>query len=350
MSEYKEQKNTRNKKKAHEIIYTQFPDFCHQFFEARRDLAESSQLSYTYSLREFFEYLHYEEYFEGKEIIDYTAEDINSLTKKDIESYFSLKEITNKNKKNSSSKPNTLKRTKACLSSFWNYYIDNDIFHSKNPIKGIMLPLVEAKDPVELSKIECQKVFDTIRYGFGMSNKQLENHDKFVERDYAIMITFLHTGIRVEELVGIDLSDINWETHSLTVRRKGHKEQEVYFSDDVEKALVEYISSRKNKLCKSTSPNALYLNRFGERISERSVERMLEKYISIALPNKKGISPHKLRSTYATRLLNYCGNLDLVSQALGHSNISTTQIYARTNKSKRAEIRNFDSNRKRSNF
>lgn len=344
MSEYKEEKMTKNKIKANEIIYTELPTFCHKYFEERRDLNASSKLSYAYSLLDFFTFLHTNDYFKEKDIVDYTSDDLNSLTKDDFEDFFNLKEISNKNKPKTGAKPNTLKRTKACLNSFWNFYIDEDIFHAKNPIKGIKLPQVESKDPVELTENECKKLFDTIKYGHGLSEKQLQDHDRCKERDFTIVSVFLDTGIRVAELVGIDLNDIQWDKHSIVVSRKGHKEQEVFFSDETQKILEEYVEIRKEKYWNPNSPSALFLNRFGERLSERSVERMMEKYVQTALPNRKNISCHKLRSTYAMQLLRYSGDLDLVSHALGHTSISTTQIYARTDIATRESVRNFKLN------
>lgn len=342
MSEYKNEKNTRDKIKAHDIIYNQMPEFAHQYFEDRRDLSAGSMLSYAYSLMEFFTYLQDNDYFGGKQITEYTPADFDTLTKEDFQTYFNLKEITSKSSKQSVAKPNTLKRIKACLTSFWTFYIDEEIFNARNPIKSIRLPQIEKKDPVELTKIECLTLFDTVKYGRNLSPKELEAHERCKERDYAIILTFLHTGIRLSELVGIDLTDIRWESHSILINRKGHKEQEVYFSDDVEKALTEYIDVRKEKYWNPSSPPALFLNKFGDRITERSVERMIDKYVRAALPNRKDITCHRFRSTYAQKLLRYSGNLDLVGQALGHENISTTQIYAKTDQDARARVRNFE--------
>lgn len=344
MSEYKEEKETRYKIRANDIIYNQLPEFSHLYFKERRDLAGSTKLSYAYSLLEFFNFLHDNNYFDNKEIIDYEASDINTITRSDFEDYFTLKEITNKNisKKDAGTVPNTLKRAKACLSSFWAFYIDAGILNVQNPLKPILMPKTTIKDPTVLTKEECKLLLRTIEYGTGLSNKKLENHDRCKNRDYAIVYLFLHTGIRVSELVGIDLTDIHWDTHSLIVKRKGHKEQEIFFSDDVERVLDDYIKIRKDNYWIPSSPPALFLNRFGERITERSIERMIDKYVSVALPNRKNISCHKLRSTYAMQLLRYSGNLDLVSQSLGHSSITTTQIYARTDKDTRSLYRNFD--------
>lgn len=339
MSNYKEEKDMKKKIRANEIIVIELPPFCKSFFEVRRDLTGSSRMAYCYTLLEFFSYLKdNNSFFNRKEIYDFTLDDLNNLSKADMEEFFTWKE-THVKYKDTSAKPASLKRTKSLLSTFWTYYVQENKLDI-NPLVGIRLEKLEKKDPVALNRDEKSRLLDTIKYGSGLTGATCIYHDQSKERDYAITYLFLHTGIRIEELVGIDVTDIDFFTHSVYIRRKGHKSQEVYFSDAAELALQEYLAVRNTKYKPYTS-NALFLNKYGERITERSIERMLKKYVKIALPSRKNITPHKLRSTYACDMLEKTdGDIELVSQQLGHANLSTTQIYAKSGKQKRAMVRN----------
>lgn len=342
MSNYKEEKDMNNKVKANHIIIVDLPPFCKSFFQARRDLAGSSRLAYCYTLLDFFNYLRdNNSYFGSKNICEFTLQDLNLLKKKDFEEYITWKETHVKNKETSASAA-SLKRIKAFLSTFWTYYVQENELDT-NPLVGIRLEKLESKDPITLNKEEKKRLLDTILYGIGLTGSACLHHVQCKERDYAITYLFLRTGIRIAELVGIDVRDIDFYTHKIAIQRKGRKSQEVFFSDEAEQALKEYLAVRDSKY-KPYTTDALFLNKYGDRISERSIERMIEKYVKIAFPTKKNITPHKLRSTYATDMLEKTGNIELVSKQLGHSKVSTTQIYASSSKDQRSNVRNIIDN------
>jgi site-specific recombinase XerD len=142
-------------------------------------------------------------------------------------------------------------------------------------------------------------------------------------RDYAILTLLLRTGIRVSECVGLDLSDINFKEMSMCVVRKGHKEHILYFDDVVEDALMDYIQFERPKYIESDKEKALFLSNRKKRLAVRSIQEMVDKYAKVAVSNKK-ISPHKMRSTYGTALYNKTGDIRLVADVLGHSDINTT--------------------------
>lgn len=341
MSTYKEDKEATLAVRAEQIISDDLPEFCKYFFQARRDLRSSSQLAYCYDFRLFFEYLKAnDERFSQKEVTEYTLEDVSVLRKRDIEDFFTAMETYEDNRgKAAQTKPASLKRLKASLSGLWTFYITEEELEV-NPFIGIKLEKIQQKDPVRLNADEVRIVLETVTYGTGLAPKILEKHEQFIERDYAIILTLLHSGIRVAELAGLDEDDVDFRTKSFYIDRKGNKSEVVYFSDAAASALSKYISVRNEKF-HPYDTNALFLNRFGERMTERSIERMLEKYVAVALPYRKHISPHKLRSTFACDMLEESGGqIELVGNILGHSKLTTTQVYAKTDQIGREAVRN----------
>ena len=132
------------------------------------------------------------------------------------------------------------------------------------------------------------------------------------------------SGIRVSECVGLDLSDVDFKNDGIKIHRKGGKEVIVYFSDEVETVLKEYVEERKRIIPVEGHENALFLSLQKKRISVRSVENMVKKYTK-SVTTLKNITPHKLRSTYGTNLYQETGDIYLVADVLGHSDVNTTR-------------------------
>ena len=341
MSTYKEDKEATLGYRAEQIINEELPKFCKYFFQARRDLKSSSQLAYCYDFRVFFEYLKAnDDRFSGKEIWEYELEDVAVLRKRDVEDFFTAMETYEDNRgKAVQTKPASLKRLKASLSCLWTFYITEEELEV-NPFTGVKLEKIQQKDPVRLNTEEIRIILNTVLYGTGLAPRIQEKHEQFIERDYAIILTLLHSGIRVAELAGLDLNDVDFRTKSFYIDRKGSKAETVYFSDAASAALNKYIMVRHEKF-QPFDTEALFLNRFGERLTERSIERMLAKYVAVALPYRKHISPHKLRSTFACDMLEETGgNIELVGNILGHSKLTTTQVYAKSDMIGREAARN----------
>ncbi len=344
MSEYKDQQQYESRMIAQSMVTTELPWFTHEYFDNRRDLAGSTRLEYCYILREFFDYIcYFDGRFVDKGVLGLELSDMKLLKKDDINDYLNWKESHKIhegewNEEVIGVSPATIKRIRSCLVSFFNSFVEENKLDN-NPVVGIKAPKLPERDPISLNKEEKQRLLSCIKNGTGLTGNALLNHANSVERDYAIAYVFLHTGVRISELVGMDIRDIDFYTHSIRIYRKGNKEQEVFFSDSCEEALNEYLEVRHSKFT-PRDDQALFLNKYGERITERSVERMIKKYVEIALPNRRKITPHKLRSTYATDMLNATGDIELVSKQLGHAHVSTTQIYAKSAKEARADVRN----------
>ena len=149
----------------------------------------------------------------------------------------------------------------------------------------------------------------------------------------------LGTGMRISECIGIDLKDINLEETAVRIHRKGGKEETVYFSDEVADALDSYMEERKTAIPEAGHEQALFLSLQNKRMSVRSAELMVKKYAQIVTPLKH-ITPHKLRSTYGTNLYQETGDLYLVADVLGHSDVNTTKKhYAAIDENRRRAAR-----------
>ena len=151
---------------------------------------------------------------------------------------------------------------------------------------------------------------------------------KHQQRDLAMFVLLLNCGLRLSELVGIDIPDIDFEKRTLRVIGKGDKERIVFLNDLCVDALTAYLQVRPNEGLPPADRNALFISDKGQRISSRMVEIISKKYFAAAGVDPSRFSPHKLRHTAAT-ILYRDGNVDIRSlqELLGHTNLSTTQIY-----------------------
>lgn len=149
-----------------------------------------------------------------------------------------------------------------------------------------------------------------------------------VTRDYAIVTLFLNCGMRLSELTGINLTDIDREMRSLRVIGKGNKERVIYLNDACRSAIVDYLNERRGEDTSAITTKALFLSRRGDRISNKTVQWMVGKYLDAAGLGGRGLSVHKLRHTAAT-LMYQSGNVDVrvLKDILGHAQLNTTQIY-----------------------
>ena len=207
-------------------------------------------------------------------------------------------------------KNRTVGRHLSTLRSFFKFLIREG--HLKtNPIASLSSPKQEKPLPLFLTEEEVTKLIGSVK---------LDDERGF--RDRAVIETFYSTGIRVSELVGLNIEDIDFIGAVIKVLGKGKKERIVPIGDIALSAIRAYLERRK----KEQEAGALFLNKSGKRITDRGIRNIIDKYIRIA-SIRQGVSPHTLRHSFATHLLNRGADLRSVQELLGHVNLSTTQIY-----------------------
>jgi tyrosine recombinase XerC len=211
-------------------------------------------------------------------------------------------------------KKSTVGRKLAALRSFYDFCVRKK-WISENPANLLATPKQDKKVPSFLSEDEAAALLDLPKTAGPLDL-----------RDKAILELFYATGIRVSELVGVETGDIHLGERLVRVRGKGKKERIVPFGRKAQGALEAYLRARPRLAGKDGTEAAVFLNYRGGRLTTRSVERMVRKYIRRTAVARK-ISPHSLRHSFATHLLGRGADLRVIQELLGHSSLATTQKY-----------------------
>ncbi len=235
-----------------------------------------------------------------------------SVTRSEVLEFLSFAAIDRENA------ARTRARKLSSLKSFYKYYCGTVLRYKKNPTENIdspKLPKALPKFLTEEESIELLQVIDS------------DTDSKTRERDYCIVTLFLNCGMRLSELIGINLADIDRDLTSLRVTGKGAKERVIYLNSACQSALSSYLSAR-DKTPAPSHKNALFLSTQHKRISKQMVQTTVYKYLDMAGFANRGLSVHKLRHTAAT-LMYRSGNVDIrvLKDILGHEQLNTTQIY-----------------------
>ncbi len=331
MANYFNERDKSVTRRLREIRDT-LPEFCEEFFVGIEPQTTAlTRLNYAYDLRIFFDFLlHNVRAFRGyKDVTEFTIEDLSKITLVNLESYLEYlsyyeydgKEYTNGDKGKA--------RKISTVRTFFKYFFNHDRIPSNIAAK-LTMPKQHDKDIIRLEHREVERILDVAETGDGMSEHQRKIQRNTRARDVAILTLLLGTGIRVSECVGLNTSDIDFETNAFTVTRKGGNRAILYFGDEVADALKYYIYGERQALinrCEKVEikdRDALFLSLQVHRISVRAVENLVKKYAIAAAPLKK-ISPHKLRSTFGTNLYRATGDIYMVADVLGHRDVNTTK-------------------------
>ncbi len=321
---YHEELNKKNIVHLRELLDT-LPSFCSQYFRGMQEYTSSrTRIAYAYDLRVFFEYMHENNpVFKKMKIKDYPLEMLDQITRLDIEEYLEYCSYYIKDGKEYMNDERGKSRKLASLRSFYNYFFRNELIE-KNPAALVPMPKLHQKEIIRLDADEVAILLDTVESGEKLTKQQLHYHEKTKIRDVALLTLLLGTGIRVSECVGIDLRDLDFKNNGIKIRRKGGYEAVIYFGEEVETALLDYLEKRNHMIPASGHEDALFLSMQNKRISVRAVEKLVKKYSSL-VTNLKKITPHKLRSTYGTSLYRETGDIYLVADVLGHKDVNTTR-------------------------
>ncbi len=216
-------------------------------------------------------------------------------------------------------KATTIARKLSSLRAFFRFLIDRDIIEI-NPMNKVSTPKLEQPLP---SFLDLNEALELVEYP---DTKKLQG-----ARDAAILETLYGTGARLSELVGLDIKDLEQEKGLIRIMGKRNKERLIPIGRKAIKSIKHYLRLRNLKYHnKEIDTEAMFLNKFGGRLSGRSVERIVAKYMKLILAKCKQKSPHTLRHTFASHLLWNEADLRAIQEMLGHSNLNSTQIYTHT--------------------
>ena len=324
---YHSETDLRNSKKIRELL-KELPDFVRQFDVSMSNASKSTRtrVNYMYDYLLFFQYLGSEGILEGKNNVkDFTVSDLEKLKRTDIENYLQTFDFSRREKAETQNNAENLKARKlASLRSLYNYFCSNgDI--AANPAAVTPMPKIHSHEVVALDADEVSRILHAVDTGEGLaSERQVKLAARTRLRDKAILCTLLGTGIRISELVGLDLLDVDFNNASLQLIRKGGDYDEAYFGEDVEQALMDYIDNGREML--QPDCDALFISSSHGRLTDRAVENMVAKYVRAAGITKH-VKVHTLRASYATELYRETNDVYMVKDALHHSSLNTSKHY-----------------------
>jgi site-specific recombinase XerD len=276
---------------------------------------------YLLDLRTFFRYLEATRLFidiESDEFleIDIKNIDLDYIKRIKTEKIYEFLMYTSQSRKNGWA---SRSRKLSSLKAFFKYLTAKKHLLDVNPTADISAPKKRASLPKHLTFEESVVLLESIKN---------DKESKTNKRDFAIVTLFLNCGMRLSELVNIDLTDISPDLRSLRVIGKGAKERIVYLNGACQRALIDYLRIRTSEDTSKLKTTALFLSNRQTRISNKTVQWLVYKYLKIAGLDNRGFSVHKLRHTAAT-LMYQTGNVDVrvLKDILGHEQLNTTQIY-----------------------
>jgi site-specific recombinase XerD len=305
MTYQEEQVNEYNERLQN--ILQQLPKFCKEYFIGKQSKSIKTHVTYAINLKTFFDYL-------TKEKPINEVSDLNNITEKDIDAFLSY--IGNYKKggkivKNGDA--GKLNKINTLRSFFKFFYIRKEITY--NPMLLVESPKLKDKPIVRLKGEEINQLIAAVDSETGKTRA----------RNRAIIYLFLNSGIRLSEMVGININNIDFEHKSFKITRKGGDEVILYFNDTTKQVLLEYLAERSLIKAKDKYKEAFFLSSCKQRITKQSVENLVKRY-TFLVTKLKNVTPHGLRRTFGTELYKRSkGNLKLVQTMLGHSDIKVTE-------------------------
>lgn len=313
-------------------LITQLPDSCRLFFRGiEATTSIKTRVAYAFDLRIFFYFLTNKiGLFSSLSSKDFTTEYIEKITPLHIEQFleyltiYSLPHYKDFSSIVTYSNDNQGKARKlSTLRSFFKYLFKKQIIKTNPPIL-VDMPKTHEKPIMRLEVDEVAKLLDLVESGDNFTKTEKRYHKYTKNRDLALLVLLLGTGIRVSECVGLNISDFDFSIDGFKITRKGGNQEILYFSEEVSNTLKQYLEERKSVSPKAGYEDALFLSLQKKRISVSAVQKLVRKYTKKVTPLKK-ISPHKLRSTYGTNLYRETGDIYIVADVLGHKDVNTTK-------------------------
>ncbi len=322
--EYRAQQDQKNTAALRELL-KEMPPFCGEFFRGISDeTLPLTRLSYARDLIIFFDFLlEYKQSLLGKTRSDITLDDIAQITLDDLETYMDHLTYYEREEKQLMDREAAKERKLSALRTMFKYFFKKQRIPA-NVAALVDMPKRHDKVITRLEVDEVAKLLDLVEDGTRLTPRQQKFHEMTRDRDLALITLLLGTGIRVSECVGLNISDLDFSINGFRVVRKGGASVILYFSEEVAKALLTYLPKRRQIEALPGHEDALFLSLQKKRMDVRSVQNLVKKYSSLVIP-LKNISPHKLRSTFGTNLYKETGDIYLVADVLGHTDVNTTR-------------------------
>lgn len=330
---YYNELNNSNIIKLREFL-KELPPFCSEFIMGiQNNSSVLTRKAYAYDFKIFFNFLTTEiSIFCNKKPHELTLDDMEKITLTHIEQYLNYLSYYSLNDRYYTNRENAKSRKIASVKSLFKYFFNKDKL-TKNVMSKVSMPKLHDKPII---KLETDEVVRLLNFADNVSadnsspeskrasERQLKHMERLKIRDSAILTLFLGTGIRVSELVGLNIDDFDFEVNGFSVTRKGGNKVILYFSDEVAETMINYIKHRSRLLDVPHEERALFLSSQKRRLCARAVENLVKKYAKMVVPLKK-ITPHKLRSTYGTSLYRETQDIYVVADVLGHKDVNTTK-------------------------
>ena len=333
---YSEEKNNKYFEKTKKLL-EEMPEYCNDYYEhlMANDMGASTIHAYIADLNLFFKYLVRNSDAHVSEI---TMEKLDDLTPSDIERYMAYLRYYNVDGISHQNNPSGRKRKLASLRRFFKFAREHQHWLENDPAAGAATPRVKTKDPTQIRVVEQrerERLFERLErmYKDAERDRAATNNPKyrvwikpaFIKRDTAIIYLFLGTGIRVSELVGLDVDNVDWEAGKAVIVRKGGDKDTIYMSDDVLGILKEYKNYWRNMLAPDTP--ALFVSKTHTRLTVRAVEAMIKDLAEELFGKGCNITPHKFRATFDSQYYRMTLDLEATRNAMHHKSVSTTSQY-----------------------
>ena len=319
--------NTKNKIYSTKINkeLEKLPDYITEFVYNHGKMNNyATKYEYSRDIYHFFEYIfHLPLFKEYRDISDIVLSDLDKIDGTIINEYLNKLSLQG-------NKPRTLQRKRASISSMYTYFIDIGKLKN-NPVAASQKIQLEKEEFIYLTEKEQEILLYCVRTGEGLSHRKAGHHGLYVDRDSAIILLLLDSGLRISELASTEIIDYDFDKCCVEVMRKIGEYQTVFFSDECASYLQTYFDKQIDKYQLTDTHFPAFTNNYGDRLTIRSIERMVKKYAEVAVPGKaKKITPAKLRSSFAMSFYN-ASDHDIVKlqHILNHANLATTNIYAR---------------------
>ena len=342
MSDYQKQIEKEYIEKI-QALHDKLPTFWDDYYIARKGRRSvRTMYAYAVDLSLFIEYaINAVPELAGNLPSSLTAADFASIQKRHIDAYMDYMTHYEHDDMEYTNNAASRNRKLSTIRSVYKWLLSEDLI-SKNPAEFVENAKLGRKAPDALDPGEVASIIEEADTGKGLSKHVKAHHENYASRDKAIMMVLFGTGMRVSELVGLNVSDMDERNLCFIVHRKCGNEEAVYCSQEVIQAVREYLVDRALLLQKKeVRTDALFLSSRVQRISVDAIQVLMKKYAEPSLGAARGkkAHPHQARASFATNLLEETGgDLHLVSKALGHASSTVTeQHYLKENEEKRRE-------------